>query len=276
MAAFLIEDACEPLRPPACEVKMITILITRNPDGPRKGGKAGCISSEEDTKTLLLREGLREMGMRAYAELFRPDMIERTEDGKPFLAGLPGFHFNLSHSGDYIACAFSEEEVGLDLQEHSRPHTSVVRIARRFFTAAEYEAILALPSGESVTSPDNSPCRLALFYRLWSIKEAYLKYLGCGLRGGMDGYLPEPFPDAGSANISSPDPLPDAGSARTGIPAFPPDRASENILLRGQVRVLREDPLLRPAEYAVIASPDNYTMVVSAAAVPREITVRLL
>lgn len=287
---FLIGNICGTLRAPACEVKMINILITRNPDRPCGGGKAGSISPEENTKTLLLREGLRDMGMAAYAELFTPDMLDRTEDGKPFLAGLPGLHFNLSHSGDYIACAFSDQEVGLDLQEHSRPHTSIVRIARRFFTAREYEAIHALPPDESGVSPDNSDCRLALFYRLWSIKEAYLKYLGCGLRGGMDGYLPDPFPDAGPQNVFPsgllpdtnpensllPDSLRDEDSKKTDMPPFLPDRTSENILLRGQIRVIREDPLLRPAEYAVTVSPENYTMVVSAAAVPREVKVRFL
>ena len=269
---------------------MITILITQNTDVPSDSGKAACLSPKKDARALLLREGLREMGMPACAELFTPDMLGRTEDGKPFLAGLPGLHFNLSHSGDYIACAFSDEEVGLDLQEHSRPHTSIVRIARRFFTAREYEAIQALPSDENAASPDNSACRLALFYRLWSIKEAYLKYLGCGLRGGMDGYLPDPFPDAGPENVFLsgllpdagpensflPDPLRDEDSKKTDMPAFLPDRTSETILLRGQIRVIRDDPLLRPAEYAVTVSPENYTMVVSAAAVPGEVKVRFL
>ena len=100
---------------------------------PLAGGASDTRSEIELPRTLLLREGLRSMGMGSYADLFMPDMLECTEDGKPFLPGLPDIHFNLSHSGDYIACAFSDQEVGLDLQEHSRPHTSIVRIAKRFF-----------------------------------------------------------------------------------------------------------------------------------------------
>jgi hypothetical protein len=132
---------------------MIIILITRNTEGSSQSssGLPGLV--KDQARTLLLRQGLRAMGMGALAELFTPDMLERTQDGKPFIPGLPDIHFNLSHSGDYMACAFSDREVGLDLQEHSRPHTSLVRIAKRFFSAREYEAILALPPEHSSVGP---------------------------------------------------------------------------------------------------------------------------
>ena len=96
---------------------MITVLITHNNkvQSGRKNGNPR--SGIEDPRTLLLRQGLRSMGMGTYAQLFTPDMLERTEDGKPFIPGLADIHFNLSHSGDYIACAFSDQEVGLDLRE---------------------------------------------------------------------------------------------------------------------------------------------------------------
>lgn len=227
---------------------------------PLTGDASDTCSEFEAPRTLLLREGLRSMGMGSYADLFMPAMLECTEDGKPFLPGLPDIHFNLSHSGDYIACAFSDQEVGLDLQEHSRPHTSIVRIAKRFFSAKEYEAILALraaalPADNSsvgsghpanADDSDNSACRLPLFYNLWTIKEAYLKYLGCGLRGGMNGYYPDPFPDFGAE------------------------------LTRGQIHVISNDPLLAPAEYALAQAPENYTIAVCAANLPEEITVKTI
>ena len=230
---------------------MIIILITRNTEGSSKNGSGLPGQGNEEARTLLLREGLRAMGMGSFAELFTPDMLERTEDGKPFLPGIPGIHLNLSHSGDYIACAFSDQEVGLDLQEHSRPHTSVVRIAKRFFSPQEYEAVLAMPADKLSTAeykagPDNSACRLGLFYLLWTIKEAYPKYLGCGLRGGMKSYLPDPFPAPGSAEEGR----------------------------RGQIRILCEDPLLAPAEFAVTRAPENYTMVVCSEKLPEQIIVK--
>ena len=235
--------------------KMITILITHNINAQPAAKTGDTPSGIEEPRTLLLREGLRSMGMAAYAELFTPDMLEHTEDGKPYIPDLSHVHFNLSHSGDYIACAFSDEEVGLDLQEHCRTHTSIVRIARRFFSVKEYEAILALPAEDSsdgpghpinTADPDNSASRLPLFYRFWSIKEAYLKYLGCGLRGGMNGFYPDPLPDSGDE------------------------------LTRGQIHVTSNDPLLAPGEYALAQAPENYTMAVCAAELPEKITVKVI
>ena len=234
---------------------MITVLITQNNKVQSERETVDTCSGIEDARTLLLREGLKFMGMGTYAELFTPDMLERTEDGKPFIPGLPDIHFNLSHSGDYIACAFSDREVGLDLQEQARTHTSIVRIAKRFFSAKEYEAILALPAEDPSVVPghptnaadsDNSACRLPLFYNLWTIKEAYLKYLGCGLRGGMNGYYPDPFPASGSE------------------------------LTRGKICVISHDPLLTPAEYALTQAPSDYSMAVCAKKLQEEIVVRII
>ena len=234
---------------------MITVLITQNNKVQSERETVDTRSGIEDARTLLLREGLKFMGMGTYAELFTPDMLERTEDGKPFIPGLPDIHFNLSHSGGYIACAFSDEEVGLDLQEQARTHTSILRIAKRFFSTKEYEAILALPAEDPSVVPghptnaadsDNSACRLPLFYNLWTIKEAYLKYLGCGLRGGMNGYYPDPFPASGSE------------------------------LTQGKICVISHDPLLTPAEYALTQAPADYSMAVCAKKLPEQIVVRII
>ncbi len=39
------------------------------------------------------------------------------EKGKPVLNGKTGIHFNLSHSGTYVAGVFSDEEVGIDVEQ---------------------------------------------------------------------------------------------------------------------------------------------------------------
>lgn len=252
---------------------MITILITHNTAGPSRkdpgGSKAGGSSSRNDSpRTLLLREGLRIMGRTACAERFSPDMLKCTEDGKPFIPDLPDIHFSLSHSGEYIACAFSDREVGLDLQEHSRVQTSTVRIAKRFFSSAEYEAILALETGINADNPEGPAApagRSPLFYRLWSIKEAYLKYLGCGLRGGMNGYLPDPFPGSGPG---------DAGTLAPAAAAGNHENCAAEKALRGKIRILCDDPLLTPAEYAITPAPENYTIAVCARTLPEDIFIK--
>jgi phosphopantetheinyl transferase len=271
---------------------MITVLITENTDK-----KTGHMSTDihfsrspmEAPRARLLKEVLREAGVNAYAALFTPEMLGHTEDGKPFFPDLPQIHFSLSHSGEYIACAFSDEEVGLDLQECSRPRTSIFRIAKRFFSQAEYEAILALSADKAAEScindsgsdspgnPDDPEC-LSLFYRLWSIKEAYLKYLGCGLRGGLDGYVPDPLPspidikaDSSSMSCNTTDVKPNSPS-----PSCSPD-IRKNVILRGRIRVLRdntEGAELSPAQYALLTAPDGYTMAVCANTLPEEISIR--
>ncbi len=45
--------------------------------------------------------------------------IETTEGtyGKPYLIKYPTFHYSLSHSGEWVACAVDTKSVGIDIQE---------------------------------------------------------------------------------------------------------------------------------------------------------------
>lgn len=88
------------------------------------------------------------------------------EHGKPSIAGREGYHFSVSHSGNIIAFASSQIPVGIDAERESREN---IKIAKRFFTANEYETIMC------------SPERAADFCRVWTSKEAYVKMLGTGL-----------------------------------------------------------------------------------------------
>lgn len=62
--------------------------------------------------TYLLDYGLSRLGFR---ECDRNYILN--EKGKPYFDGLPGIFFSISHSGDFAACAFSDEEVGCDIQK---------------------------------------------------------------------------------------------------------------------------------------------------------------
>jgi len=90
--------------------------------------------------------------------------------GKPFIMAYPNFHFSISHSGSYVALASHEDKVGLDIQEERNSKT--MAISNRFFAKEERELL------ESVTDKDS---RTKLFYRIWSAKEAYIKYTGRGM-----------------------------------------------------------------------------------------------
>ena len=84
------------------------------------------------------------------------------ENGKPACADV---QFSFSHSGDMVACAVSDCPVGVDIEFSKKDGWPV---AQRFFAAEEVELLR--------NSQDS-----ALFYRLWTLKESYLKALGCGM-----------------------------------------------------------------------------------------------
>lgn len=90
------------------------------------------------------------------------------EHGKPYIAGLEHIFFNLSHSGDYVVCAFSDSEVGMDIEKVGSVRMGV---ARRFFHPGEIKKLEAL----SAELQDD------LFFRYWTVKESFLKYTGSGL-----------------------------------------------------------------------------------------------
>ena len=101
--------------------------------------------------------------------------------GKPFLVDHPTLHFNVSHSEDLaLVAATRAGEIGVDI-ERQRPMDDMDTIARVAFSDSERAALIGCPSG----------ARSAVFYRIWTRKEALLKALGAGLPALSD-------PDAAS------------------------------------------------------------------------------
>lgn len=88
--------------------------------------------------------------------------------GKPFLENYPDFHYNLSHSGNWILCIIANKPVGIDIEEIKG---SNIEIAKRFFHKKEIEYLL-----EKSRMEQNEA-----FFDLWTLKESYIKQLGKGL-----------------------------------------------------------------------------------------------
>ena len=95
--------------------------------------------------------------------------VEKSPDGKPFLPHRPNFHFNLSHSGKWVAIAWGSSNVGLDVESFSR-NANMEAVARRFFTEDERQYVLG-----------DAQLQIHRFFEIWTGKESYLKYLGAGL-----------------------------------------------------------------------------------------------
>ncbi len=79
------------------------------------------------------------------------------------------FHFNLSHSGEWVLIAFADSELGVDLEEINRPF-SFGDIVHDQFREPEQNFVFNAPD------PANA------FYVLWTRKEALLKAWGLGLK----------------------------------------------------------------------------------------------
>lgn len=97
--------------------------------------------------------------------------------GRPALdpAQAMGLDFNWSHSGDQALIAVARGIApGVDL-EQLRPRPQAMRIARRYFTAAETAALAVLEGN----------ARDRAFLALWTAKEAVLKALGRGIAFGL-------------------------------------------------------------------------------------------
>lgn len=137
------------------------------------------LTGRELTDALVIRL-LTENG---YLRAAKPRII-RLPGGKPVLAGDTGIFFSVSHTGKVFACAVSDEEIGLDIQEARRRDASRTRrLARRYFTEDEI-AYLEGGFGNSGRTEEELTDR---FYRLWTRKEAYAKYTGEGLKAVLEG-----------------------------------------------------------------------------------------
>jgi len=88
--------------------------------------------------------------------------------GKPYLKGYDNFHFNVSHSGNWVVCAVDSSDVGIDI-ENIKPID--FNVAKRFFSETEYNDLMNKTDSE----------RLEYFYELWTLKESYIKAIGRGL-----------------------------------------------------------------------------------------------
>ena len=95
-------------------------------------------------------------------------VFARGEKGKPYVANADNVFFNISHSGDYLAVAVADCQVGVDIEKRKNAN---IGIAKRFFTEEEFDYI----------SFDNDK-----FFEIWTLKESYVKYLGCGISGGLN------------------------------------------------------------------------------------------
>jgi 4'-phosphopantetheinyl transferase len=122
--------------------------------------------SYKDSRNCLLGDVLARVELCKATELINKQLeFSVTKYGKPFLINTSHVHFNISHTGNYVACALADEPVGIDI-ELIKP--ADLKIAERFFTPDETAYIMA----------DEQTIR---FYEIWTKKESQIKWEGLGL-----------------------------------------------------------------------------------------------
>ena len=137
----------------------------------------------EDSHRCIVADGLLRYVLR---KSFGTDQVTlcKTKAGKPYLVGREDFHFNLSHSGNWVVIAWADRAVGIDV-EFLRSTENKDRLAQRFFHPQE-QAYLAQARGQEWAWR---------FFEIWTKKESYLKYLGTGIDRALNSFsvfdLPE-------------------------------------------------------------------------------------
>lgn len=126
---------------------------------------------------MLIRTVLSEYTDTAVADW----KFDQQENGKPFIA-VPELsdpiHFNLSHSEGRLVLAVSRHALtGVDI-ESIKPKRRIEQIAARHFSAAELEQLSSLDGEE----------RTLRFYELWTLKEAFIKAKGTGLKHSLHSF----------------------------------------------------------------------------------------
>jgi 4'-phosphopantetheinyl transferase len=117
-----------------------------------------------DSRSALLTLAAGLLLYAIFGEQARSAHFERGRRGKPSLADRAPF--NITHAGDYAVLALAQRTVGVDL-ERFRP-IDWRRIAERFFHPVEQEYLARS------LEPEKD------FFRIWTLKESYLKAEGTG------------------------------------------------------------------------------------------------
>ncbi len=132
---------------------------------------------QADAYRSVLGEILTRLTLSKLTELRPADLsFTRNSYGKPSLSHHTNVPFNVSHSGDWIALiSGGTNELGVDVEKIAPID---MQIAERFFSPMESQFLATVPVDR----------QLDTFYRLWTLKESYIKAVGMGLSIPLDSF----------------------------------------------------------------------------------------
>lgn len=100
-----------------------------------------------------------------FSQLLGYDILEICREGKPYIKNCP-YHFNLSHSGDWLLLAVGDTAVGVDIEKITKIRPKTIE---KYFSQSEQDRVAKQGA--------------KAFFELWCKKESYVKYTGEGLKG---------------------------------------------------------------------------------------------
>lgn len=174
---------------------------------------------------------LREV-LGAYLDI-APYEVEfiRSELGKPALRNIPSqgpVYFNISYSMEAVLVGISMvAELGVDI-EYMRDELSFDDIAKNFYSPGEKERLMHFSAME----------RKKKFYECWTIKEAFIKALGVGLRMPLDSFEVD-FVSGEGASLSSYDGAVDISPCFTLKKLNPRSGYAGAVAVNGEVSALK-------------------------------------
>ena len=126
---------------------------------------------DKDQTSYTISQGGLRLLLAAYLDVDVSEVtLGRRPKGKPFLENDTNLYFNITNSGEVCALAFCRKhEVGIDVEE-VRPLPDLPEMVEKNCTSREAADIW------------RSRDPLRQFYRYWTLKEAYLKAIGEGMR----------------------------------------------------------------------------------------------
>jgi 4'-phosphopantetheinyl transferase len=105
-------------------------------------------------------------------------IIDKNAYGKPYIKNSHIF-FNISHAGDWVVCAISSHDIGIDIEQIEKNRHNISDIAQHFFHEEEYHFLQTKSEAQWYDT----------FYDLWTLKESYIKWLGIGLSKSLNSFI---------------------------------------------------------------------------------------
>ena len=129
---------------------------------------------ERDQRLCIAAYRLLQHALRQECSINELPQFAYNPQGKPLLDGHPNIHFSMSHCCDAVACAVSDQPVGIDIET---------------FEHYSEEVAVRVMSEKEMLEIKSSPYPAMAFTRLWTMKESLYKLTGNDNKGNIAAML---------------------------------------------------------------------------------------